>query len=204
MIFMVDKKRTDNPNYIPQYWTGEKPLVVNFYAGAGAGKSTIAVTGHGFSKMHGITSEYTGEEAKDLAFEGRLELDIDDIQLFAEQRHRQWRLGGKVDVIFSDSPLLLSSIYRSDDTLLDALVLQEFNKYENMNFYVVRKKRYVKAGRRETKEEATKIDDKTRKFLDNHHIPYTVIEGTPEGANTVLEMVLKKLNVKQLYRIQRI
>lgn len=198
---MVDKVRTKNPNYIPQYWKGEKTLCVNFLAGAGAGKSTIAVLLHGFLKMHGVTSEYTAEYAKDLAFEGRLELAIDDLKLFGEQQHRQFRLRGKVDAIISDSPILLSSIYRTNDNLLDALVMQEFNKYENLNFYVVRKKRYIKAGRKETKEEATKIDTRTRKFLDDKQIPYTVVEGTWEGANQVLKIVLEKLNITQKYKI---
>ena len=61
------------------------------------------------------------------------------MKLFGEQSHKQWRLKGQVDIIISDSPLLLSSVYRESDSLMDALIMQEFNKYDNMNFLLVRK-----------------------------------------------------------------
>jgi hypothetical protein len=162
-------------------------------------KSTIATFLHAMLKMHGVTSEYTAEYAKDLAWEGRLDLAVDDLKLFGEQQHRQFRLKGKVDCIISDSPLLLSSIYRTNDNLLNALVLQEFNKYENINFYVIRKKKYIRRGRKEGKKEATKIDKKTRGYLDHNQIGYTEVEGSWDGALKVLEIVLKRLNIKQQY-----
>ena len=201
---MVNKKRDRSKNYSPQTKVGQdakKTICINFFAGAGAGKSTIATLIHALLKMHGITSEYTAEFAKDLAWEGRLELKVNDVHLFGEQHNRQFRLNGQVDCIISDSPLLLSSVYRSNDTLLHALVLQEFKKYENVNFYVKRKKPFIPKGRKGTKLDATKIDRKTIQMLDNEQIPYTVVEGTWEGANQVLEFVLKRLNIKQKYKI---
>ncbi len=201
---MSTKKRVKLKNYSPQTKIGrnqDRTLTVNFHAGAGAGKSTMATFVHAFLKAHGITSEYTAEEAKDMAWEGRLDLPINDILLFGQQHNRQFRLRGKVDVIITDSPLTLSSVYRNNDNLMDALVMQEFNKYQNVNYFVVRKKKYIKKGRKENKKEATAIDQKTIDLLDNKHIPYTIVEGTVDGANQVLKDILARLNTKQLYKI---
>lgn len=181
-----------------------KTICINFFAGAGAGKSTIATLIHAMIKMHGITSEYTAEYAKDLAWEGRLELKINDVHLFGEQHNRQFRLNGQVDCIISDSPLLLSSVYRSNDTLLHALVLQEFKKYDNLNFYVKRIKPFIQKGRKGTKLDASRIDKKTIKMLENEQIPYTVVEGSWEGANKVLDIVLQRLNTKKKYKISKL
>lgn len=163
--------------------------------------STTAVLLHGILKMHGITSEYTGEYAKDLAWEGRLGLKVDQMKLFGEQSHKQWRLNGQVDIIISDSPLLLSSVYRTSDTLMDALILQEHNKYENINFYLERPKQYIRKGRKETKDEAIKIDEKIKKLLGDKQIPHTTIGGNVDGINLVIDIILEKLNIKKTYKI---
>ena len=206
---MVEKKRVKkkfrkNPNYSPRTKTARnanKTICINFFAGAGAGKSTIATFLHSMLKMHGITSEYTGEEAKDMAWEGRLSLKVNDVGLFGLQHNRQFRLNGQVDCMISDSPLLLSTVYRTNDTLLHALVLQEFNKYDNINFYVTRTKPYVKRGRKESKKGAEAIDKKTIEMLKTNHIPYTEVNGDWEGANKVLSFLLGRLGIKQLYEI---
>ncbi len=199
----MGKKKQRSENYRPKTKAGQngKTICVNFYAGAGARKSTIACTLHGLLKMHGITSEYTAEYAKDLAWEGRLGLKINQIHLFGEQHNRQFRLNGQVDCIISDSPLLLSSVYRTSDTLMDALVMQEFNKYENINFYIIRGKSYTKKGRHGTKIHATKIDEKILNFLNYKQIPYIKIEGTVDGVNQVLKTILKRLNTTQKYKV---
>ena len=201
----MGKKKQRSENYRPKTKIGQngKTICVNFYAGAGARKSTVACVLHGLLKMHGVTSEYTAEYAKDLAWEGRLGLKLNQIHLFGEQHNRQFRLDGQVDCIISDSPLLLSSVYRTSDTLMDALVMQEFNKYENINFYIIRGKSYIKKGRHETKTQATKIDKKILNFLNYKQIPYTKIDGTINGINQVLETILKRLNVTQKYKVCR-
>jgi len=197
------KKKRRSENYRPKTEAGKqgKTICVNLFAGAGARKSTIACILHGILKMHGITSEYTGEYAKDLAWEGRLGLKLNQIHIFGEQHNRQFKLDGQVDCIISDSPLLLSSVYRTSDSLMDALIMQEFNKYENINFYVNRGEAYTKKGRKETKKQATKMDGKIINLLNYKQIPYTRIEGTVEGINHVLETILKRLNVTQKYKV---
>lgn len=197
-----------NENYEPKTETAKslkKTICINFFAGAGAGKSTMSTSVHGLLKMHNINSEYTAEHAKDLAWEGRLALRRNDVHIFAEQHNRQFRLDGQVDCIISDSPLLLSSVYRDPpDTLLHAFVLQEFKKYENVNFYVKRLKPYNPLGRQGDKKHAELIDEKTINMLRNEQIEFTIVDGNWEGANKVLETVLQRLNIKQQYKICKI
>ncbi len=193
-----------NPNYNPQTEVAKKnkkTVCVNFHAGAGAGKSTTASLVHGMCKMHGVTSEYTAEYAKDMAWEGRLDLKVNDVHIFGEQHNRQFRLNGQVDCIISDSPLILSSVYRTNDTLLHALVMQEFKKYENLNFFVKRTKPFIAKGRQGDIKFASSIDEKILNLLDNEQIPYTIITGDIDGTNKAISMVLEKLNVPQKYRL---
>ena len=182
-----------------------KTKLINFYGGPGSGKSTLASLLQGFTKMHAITPEYTGEYAKDLAFEGRLELKRNDIYMFAKQHQKQYRLNGKVDLIISDSPLMLSKVYRQEkDDIFDALVKQESEKYDNVNFFVERRKEYETRGRQQTKEEAVKIDDKTLTMLEDDKIPYEKITGDWIGFNNVLSHILKQLNTQQQYKLSKV
>lgn len=182
----------------------KKTLCLNFFAGEGAGKSTVATTCQGHFKMHNVNSEYTAEHAKDLAWEGRLSLKINQLNLFAEQHNRQFRLNGKVDIIITDSPLPLCSVYLDPpDSLFHALVMREFKQYENINFYIKRVKPYNPAGRSGDPNRGKEIDEKTLNMLNNEQIPYTIINGDWEGANTVIKTVLKRLNVKPLYKISK-
>lgn len=58
-------------------------------------------------------SEYVSEYAKDLVWSGSTQKLNDRLKVFAEQNHRLYRLKDKVDVVITDSPLLLSVIYRT-------------------------------------------------------------------------------------------
>lgn len=180
-------------------------ICVNLFAGAGAGKSTMATTLFGLLKHHGVNCEYVSEYAKMLAWSGRLNLKpLNQLKIFANQHERQFILNNKVDIMITDSPLPLAIIYNTEhNSLFNAFVLYEFRKYNNINFYIKRVKEFTQKGRRENAKGASKIDVKTLKMLENEQIPYEIVKGTWEGANHVLELILKKLEVKQLYKVCR-
>ena len=85
----------------------------------------------------------------------------------------------------------------SDGTASSTIVF----KYENINFYLERPKTYIMKGRKETKNEAVKIDMKIKKLLDDKQIPYHTIGGNIGGINLVIDIVLEKLNIKKTYKI---
>ena len=108
-----------------------KTLIVNIFGGPGAGKSTTMAGVFSQLKRLDIDCEQVTEFAKDLVWEDRQETFKDELYIFAKQAHRLFRVNGKVDVIITDRPLILTNLYAENNSELCALCLSEFNKYNN-------------------------------------------------------------------------
>jgi adenylylsulfate kinase-like enzyme len=199
------REEKEREEYIKKRYTAKRQtILVNLFAGAGAGKSTCASGVFSLLKHHNVNAELITEYAKDLVWEGRLHLNRNDMEIFSEQLRRQHRLRGKVDVMVTDSPILLSSIYIEPfDELFHATVMREFKKYNNFNFFIKRVKPYMKIGRAETKNGAKKIDDKVVEFLDREQVIYEKRLGDAETVNHITGLILGKLGIKQKYWIRR-
>jgi len=197
--------KKERAEYIKKRYTAKMPTIcVNLFAGAGAGKSTCATGVFTLLKHHNINAEYVSEYAKDLVWEERLHIQRNDLDIFTEQAKRQFRLNGKVDVMITDSPILLSSVYQEKlDELFHAMVMREFKKYNNLNFYIKRIKPYMKIGRQESFNGAKIIDNKVQAFLKREQIQYEARLGNNETVNHVTGLVLKQLGKKQEYFITR-
>lgn len=183
---------------------GKKNTVVNMFAGPGAGKSTTAAALFTLLKLHqGIQCELVPEFAKDLVWEERNHTFKNQHYIFSKQQHRIWRVSQKVDITITDSPILLSNIYRYSMTseTFRAFVLEEFERYNNINFFIERTKRYAKYGRNETEEEARKIDDIIKEYLSRHNIHYYTIEGNVSGINDAASIILRHIGRDSEYEI---
>ena len=122
-------------------------------------------------KKRGIVTEYVPEYAKELVWEGRRDrLDgsfKNQCHIFSKQHHRLQRLIGKVDVIVTDAPLLLSAVYakeRKND--MSDFALEMHNQYNNFNLFINRGKHYEQAGRVHTLEQSKEIDREIKAFLE--------------------------------------
>ena len=121
-------------DYFDSYFTTEKrTLVVNLFGGAGVGKSTLMAQIFAELKIKGYDCEMVTEFAKDLIWEKRDETFKDELYIFAKQNHRMFRVNGKVDIIVTDRPLLLTNAYNQHDKELCDLCLKTFNQYNNLN-----------------------------------------------------------------------
>lgn len=178
------------------------PLVINFMAGPGAGKSTTAAAVFSLIKLHNVNSELVTEIAKDFTWEQRLKTLRNQYYVWAKQQHRFWRVKDDVDVIVTDSPLFFSLVYgeQKPDSFYQ-LVMEEFNSYENLNYYIKRVKPYQEKGRNQTEEEAKNLDDIIKFKLSENNIEYTEIPGTIQGINLVVGDILDKLEIDPMFNM---
>lgn len=145
-----------------------KKLVFNFYGGPSCGKSTSATALFSQLKFLDINCEYVSEYAKDLTWAKRHnELD-NQIYIFGKQYHKMHRLK-EVDIIITDSPLLLSLIYSKDYPFfndLKKLVLTVSASFDNINIFLKRTKKYNPKGRNQTVDESLQIDKDILELLE--------------------------------------
>ena len=171
-------------------------LVVNFIAAPSAGKSSLMADVFAKLKWKNIDAEMVTEYAKDLVWEERTQTFKNEIYIFAKQHHRLFRLNNKVNIIITDRPLILSCYYNraaNGSQLLDQLVLEEFNKFNNLNFFVNRVKPYNPNGRNQTEDESNAIGVSLKEMLNENNITYTEITGEPSSADRVVSKILEQL-----------
>jgi hypothetical protein len=179
--------------------------VINLFGGPGSGKSTFRAAIFSILKLHGINCEETPEFAKDLTWEGRSKTLDNQIYIFGKQYHRMWRLQNQVDLIITDSPLLLNFIYGKYEppTFYD-MTMEYYNNFDNINYFINRIKDYNPNGRCQTKEEAIEIDNKIKLFLTEKKINFKSINGDYTGIDTVIKDILEMLNIKQTIKLTSI
>ena len=171
----------------------KETIIVNLLGGPGLGKSTTSALVFAKLKQAGIDCELVPEFAKDLVWEARHETFNDQIYLFGKQQHRISRLNGKVDVIITDSPLILNIYYGSNNKPLINLVISEVNKYNNRNYFLTRVKEYNPNGRNQTESEAREIDIELRSLLKKYKIKYKDIIGDKDAADEIVKDILTEL-----------
>lgn len=143
--------------------------------------------------MAGINAELVTEFAKDKAWEGCEEAIKNQAYVFGTQYYRMSRCSNKVDVIVTDSPLLLSIIYNVDETLgesFDKTVTNVFKSFNNINYWINRTKPYNPKGRFQTEEEANELIPKIKNLLKNNHVNYTEYDGCEEDYDKIVNDVL--------------
>lgn len=152
-------------------------IVVNAFGGPGAGKTTAAWHIAAELKKQGYCVEYVSEYAKELVWEEDYDLLDGSLEhqiiMFQEQKKRINRLIGKVDMVVTDSPLLLNIMYLNvADKDHEERVLAEYKKNHNFNFVVQRGRSFEQAGRIHDKEESIQKDKEIQEFLDKNNIYY--------------------------------
>ena len=174
------------------------PLVVNLFGAPGSGKSTAAAGVFSKLKQKHINCELVTEFAKDLTWEeNKLALSAQPY-IFGEQYYRMVRCADKVDVIITDSPLLLTIIHNKDQRCreeFNATALAAFNSFNNLNFYLERPCEYQCVGRCETAEEAEQVGNKILFLLIENKIKFEVIGDYPARVDEIVTICLEKLGV---------
>ena len=148
-------------------------LVVNLLGGPGTGKSTTRAEIFAALKWRGIECEEAPEFAKEIVWGEITNKLKDQNYIFAKQNHRLFRLRGQVNVIITDSPLLLSILYGQDMIPSFApYVLNTISTYNNLNIFLKRTKPFNPKGRLQSFEEAKDLDSRILALLNKANLPY--------------------------------
>lgn len=155
--------------------------IINFVAGPGAGKSTLAGELFGWMKRRRYNCEYVAEFAKDLTWRKASGSLDDQFFIFGEQHHRIYTLLDQVDYIITDCPLILSiyytkfamSKYKQNPLFEHMMVMFEMqvititqNFHNNKFFFVERgDRKFIQAGRNQNEEESRIIDEELKALM---------------------------------------
>jgi len=170
-----------------------RTLVVNFFAGPGTGKSTTMAHCFAELKWKGYDCEMATEYAKDKVWEGSEHVLNNQFYVSGKQYHRLKRLEGKVQIILTDSPLLLATYYgRKEPQEFRDLLIKYHETFENLNVFLRRQKDYNPNGRLQTLEEAKAIDDEFYNMVGSQRGDLLEIEATKDNVNTIVEVIEKK------------
>lgn len=169
-------------------------IVVNLYGGPGTGKSTTAAAIFSMLKQRGINAEYVPEFAKDLTWHGRQETLRDQVYVLGKQQHKLFMLKDQVDVIVTDSPVLLTLHYgKNSFPSLRALAVDVYNSYTNYDIFLIRFKEYNPKGRNQTEDEAKEIDSDIYELLETFANNFYCFDTTPTSYAVIVEDIIARL-----------
>lgn len=180
-----------------------KSLIVNFCAGPGAGKSTMAAHVFAELKWLNVSCELVTEYAKEKVWEKSFHVLNNQRFIYAQQYHGILRAAENVDIVITDSPLILSVVYAkpNDDAFIN-LIVDDFKKFWNITFFLERTKAFCQTGRIHNEEQAREIDKKIIETLEKYKILYSMINGSRDNVSGIVQNIknvsehLRKTNEK--------
>jgi len=158
-------------------------LVVNLFGEPGAGKSVTAAGVFYELSINGFKVELITEVAKGYVWEALKDNEGNHVEnpilsqqilLLGKQNRLLERLKNKRDIVITDSPLILSAIYKPENYFksFENLVLEQFHAYNNFNIFLERTHRFDPEGRIHTEKQSKDIKRQIKDFLHKHNIPY--------------------------------
>lgn len=167
-------------------------LTVNLFGGPGTGKSTTAAGVFHQLKLVEVEAELAPEYAKDKVWERTTNTLNNQLYVFGKQHHRIWRLQGQVDVVITDSPLLLSLYYGRDRSpAFHELVREEHERLNNLNVLLIREKPYHPNGRMQTESQALDIDVFLKNMLTELGYGFMEVPANHDAPLTIAREIMK-------------
>ena len=171
-------------------------LNVNLFGAPSSGKSTMMALLFSKLKLQSYNVEMTPEYVKRKVWENSTDILSDQIYIFGKQYHSMHILQNKVDVVITDSPIILSLLY-ADECLSEPILkdftnlsVNVFNEMNNLNIFLNRIKAYNPHGRMQTESEANELSTKTFDLLQKYNIEHLICESSEKGADEIFRMII--------------
>lgn len=172
-------------------------ILVNILGAPSAGKSTGAAYVFSKLKLKGVNAELVTEYAKDKVWEHNLGALDNQAYMFGQQYYKIDRCADQVDVVVTDSPLILSILYNKSDLLgeeFNNVVARVHKSYNSLNYFLNRTKPYNPIGRVQSESESDDMATVLTHILNTHNIEYEVLNGDIESYDKIVERVIEELN----------
>lgn len=176
-----------------------KTIVVNLLGAAGSGKSVLASEVFSKLKKEGYNCEYVSEFVKQSVYEGNYTVLKNQLYVLANQYYHIDLLRDKVDIIVTDSPLLLSIFYNNNfdkansykipDELFRDLIMYVHSTFDNLNFFIKRNHPYKKEGRYQDESLAREEEGVMQKLLSGLGINVRQLLSTDNCAQIIVDAV---------------
>jgi len=155
-------------------------IFINLVGGPGCGKSTTAAGLYAELKKEPLTVEFLREPIQRHILEGNTMRMASQISLFAEDLLQMDSVNGKVDICIRDTSLLNNIVYDcTDNYLFHSLVLQEYHKYANLDFFINRQNiQFQEYGRIHTYQESLLLDERIKDIYRVSNIPLLEVDTT--------------------------
>lgn len=171
--------------------------IINLVGPPGAGKSTGAAFIFYMLKSIGINAELITEYAKDKTWEHNDTALSNQLYVLGKQYYRLTRCADQVDVIVTDSPIVLSLLYGKDTPYadeLDALVHKLWSLNDNLIYFIDRVKEYNPASRNQTASESNALGEELKELLLSNGFEFECMTGNEDGYLKIINDVMKKIN----------
>ena len=167
----------------------DKTTVINLIGAPGSGKSTGAGYVFAHLKMNGINCELVQEYAKARVWQNDLEVFQNQLYVIGKQTLYQSRLKGKVEVIITDSPILMGAFYAKQLEYYEPFkqVLYSIHQeYNNLDYYVERVKPYNPKGRFQDEKGSDEVGVEILKLYESFNVKLNRITGERTGYDQIV------------------
>lgn len=175
----------------------KETLIVNLIGGPCSGKSTVAAELFARLKKMGIKCELVPEYIKEEIYDEHNLVINDQIYLFSHELHQLLNKINKVDVIIHDGSLLLNINYdKEDNKIFHELIITEYNKFNNLDFFLCRNNiKFEKYGRIHDENESKIIDEKIKNLYHKYNLNFIELDSK-DSVDKIIKYIFDKLNEK--------
>lgn len=136
------------------------------------------------------------EFAKEKWYDGNQKVFQNQEYIFGTQSYKMARVAETVDLIITDSPLLLPIAYNNSSLLgegFNQMVYNIFNSYYNINYMLIRKHEYKCQARNEDEQKAKELHQRIIDILHKYNVKYGELCTCTNNYDMVVESIIKYL-----------